>query len=364
MLFKDLARELVSRLPTTTSSQLGVLRELVIAIAERQTELESSRCRHAAARSAAAGQEHARSDEPLPPPPTRHTGGNRSALFASEFVAAWLGFAIHDAAGVNRTTAEVAVRLRDGAARRIVACFRRYQLTPFAWHKVSVTAHDGTRERRFDSLVRLRLFVPQIEPPLQPAMWTYAARWLMYGESRGSLVPLCDPEEDLACGGSDFYLESFPLPDPPEPVVLVFTRTWDAQDQVEERRMHEAAARGRPLGSLYYCDHNGDMCGFQQIVCPRVTQDQLGEHMGMYDGPGNFGDWEVRMNADRIYRDFVSRVNAALGTDFESLERMWCLATEAPRRPPLWKNPPVDHRNSADQRLVSYEDYLEYSDRI
>ena len=119
--------------------------------------------------------------------------------------------------------------------------------------------------------------------------------------------------------------------------------------------MHEAAARGRPLGSLYYCDHPADMGGFQQIVCPRVTQDQLFEHMGL---------WEVPPYVDRIYRDFVSRVNAALGTDFESLERMWCLATEAPRRPPLWKNPPVDHRNSADQRLVSYEDYLEYSDRI
>ena len=66
--FKALVRELITRLPSATSSQLGLVRELEVAVVGRRTELESS-CAVpvVVAQRPVVGETHPR-DEPPPPP--------------------------------------------------------------------------------------------------------------------------------------------------------------------------------------------------------------------------------------------------------------------------------------------------------
>ena len=73
--FKTLVRELIVRLPSSTSSQLDLVRELEVAVIGRRTELESCAVPVIVAERPAVGETHSRDEPPpplLPPPQLVH----------------------------------------------------------------------------------------------------------------------------------------------------------------------------------------------------------------------------------------------------------------------------------------------------
>jgi sugar lactone lactonase YvrE len=67
--FSALARSFIARLPATTSAQIGFLREIDIAIAERRSELEAWRVPDVLAPRPAVGRTRSLEEEQPPPPP-------------------------------------------------------------------------------------------------------------------------------------------------------------------------------------------------------------------------------------------------------------------------------------------------------
>jgi hypothetical protein len=201
---------------------------------------------------------------------------------------------------VNRNCARAVAEHRNRMARFIVKRFRRYQLSPFAYHPV-----DFYDLGKPDLLVRLRTWVPDL---------TAANPWTTSSTPPVGFRRVAEP---LACdecwGRLDMAFDG--LPDPPRPICFV---TWrDPDFDYDAKKLIPKLNAGVPIVQEPLADDPEPdprfINGMTQIFCASNAN--------------------VRgMTEDSV----IAKVNTALGTQFQNVEFAWMDAEARPGAPQLF----------------------------
>ena len=208
---------------------------------------------------------------------------------------------------LNRNCARVVAEYRNRMARFIVKRFRRYQLSPYAYHPIEF--RDLGKPQW---LVRLRTWVP--DQAAHP--WDTSSQSPPVGFRRVAEPLACDE----CWGRLDYAFDG--LPDPPRPICFVMWRDPDFDYHAKE--LIPKLNAGVPIVQEPLADDPDPdpqfINGMAHIFCAS-------------------NDPRMILSAatyDETEDSVIANVNTALGTQFENLDSAWMDAEARPGAPQLF----------------------------